>query len=203
MSSEKTSPLPTPAGQLVWQPQAATPRRRRSRPILVSLLLGCAFIAGAIRTSRLPAAAAPLPAPSSKHPRPGGNTTAVDWAPCPGREDEPYRCGFIDVPTDYANPSRGSHRLALAKIPARVSADKYEGVLWINPGGPGGSYVGRPHVRRAASTLADNAHSCARSGVNLAFRFPLDELLEGRYDVIVGFPSTARARGCRGCRLRC
>jgi hypothetical protein len=93
---------------------------------------------------------------------PDGNSTSVHWAPCPGREDQAYRCGFLDVPTDYDDPSQGTTRLALSKSPARVDKKDRLGTLFINPGGPGGS------------------------GYDFTFRFALDELLEGRYDIVVG-----------------
>lgn len=145
MSFEKAQLLPSPSGQPDPRPGPAGRHRRQSR-FALPILLGGALLAGALTTSwQLNPASIPL-ASSGKHSLPGGNTTAVDWAPCPGRENESYLCGFIDVPTDYADPARGSHRLALAKIPARVKAEDCLGVLWINPGGPGGSCVGLPFV---------------------------------------------------------
>lgn len=148
MSSEKTALLPDPSGQPNGRLLAATSRRRRSRLALVPILLGCAIVAGTIRSARQLVVSSPQ---FVKHLLPGGNATAVDWAPCVGRETEHYLCGFIDVPTDYADPARGTHRLALAKIPARVKPSENLGILWINPGGPGGSYVVLPAMFMSVS----------------------------------------------------
>jgi pimeloyl-ACP methyl ester carboxylesterase len=60
-------------------------------------------------------------------------TGAVDWQPC-----DRVECGSLSVPLDFTRP-RGPHiTLALARLPA---VRKPIGVLFTNPGGPGGSGV--------------------------------------------------------------
>ena len=59
------------------------------------------------------------------------------FAPC--AEDAELECGQLSVPLDHANP-RGEHiSLATVRAPALTSTKK--GVLFVNPGGPGGSGV--------------------------------------------------------------
>ena len=48
-------------------------------------------------------------------------------------------CGSLSVPLDYAHPKGPHITLALARLPARTG--KKIGVLFTNPGGPGGSGV--------------------------------------------------------------
>jgi pimeloyl-ACP methyl ester carboxylesterase len=48
-------------------------------------------------------------------------------------------CGLVTVPMDYANPGGARIELAVARIAHTVPADKYQGVMLVNPGGPGGA----------------------------------------------------------------
>lgn len=45
------------------------------------------------------------------------------------------RCGSVAVPLDYANPSGGTVRLAVARV--RHTTRRSQGVMLVNPGGPG------------------------------------------------------------------
>jgi pimeloyl-ACP methyl ester carboxylesterase len=49
------------------------------------------------------------------------------------------QCGFVTAPLDYTNPGAGTVRLAVSRIKHTVPAAKYQGVMLVNPGGPGGS----------------------------------------------------------------
>src|SRR5690348_7015570 len=60
-------------------------------------------------------------------------TGSVDWKPC-GKVE----CGSLSVPLDFRRPSGPKITLALARLPA---AHRRLGVLFTNPGGPGGSGV--------------------------------------------------------------
>ena len=48
-------------------------------------------------------------------------------------------CGFLTVPLDYSKPKGAKIRLAVSKLPHRSSAKDYQGIMLVNPGGPGGS----------------------------------------------------------------
>jgi pimeloyl-ACP methyl ester carboxylesterase len=61
------------------------------------------------------------------------STGTIAWKPCNRVE-----CGSLSVPLDFTRPNGAHITLALARLPA---AHKAIGVLFTNPGGPGGSGV--------------------------------------------------------------
>jgi pimeloyl-ACP methyl ester carboxylesterase len=61
--------------------------------------------------------------------------SGISWSPCPKATG--YLCGSLQVPIDYAHPSRGSLSLAVIEHPTPDS----KGVIVFNPGGPGESGV--------------------------------------------------------------
>ncbi len=72
--------------------------------------------------------------PSSKAPTTAGK---VKWTTCKGHKD--FRCAWVPVPIDYAKPSLGTIKLAVAMLPA--TGKKPLGDVFMNPGGPGASGV--------------------------------------------------------------
>jgi pimeloyl-ACP methyl ester carboxylesterase len=60
------------------------------------------------------------------------------WQPCP--ENAEVQCAAITVPIDYARPRTGTIDVAVARQPATDPAHRI-GVLFLMPGGPGGSGV--------------------------------------------------------------
>ncbi|MFY1678116.1 MULTISPECIES: alpha/beta hydrolase [unclassified Streptomyces] len=62
----------------------------------------------------------------------------LDWRAC---EIPDYQCATMAAPLDYAKPSRGDVRLAVARKKATGPGERL-GSLLVNPGGPGGSAVG-------------------------------------------------------------
>jgi pimeloyl-ACP methyl ester carboxylesterase len=48
------------------------------------------------------------------------------------------QCASLQVPLDYSHPDGRKITLALSRIPATAPASKRQGVLLVNPGGPGG-----------------------------------------------------------------
>jgi pimeloyl-ACP methyl ester carboxylesterase len=62
----------------------------------------------------------------------------ISWQPCPDRPVA--QCGTMRVPLDWARPGKDKIILALARHPATDPAHRI-GVLFVNPGGPGGSGV--------------------------------------------------------------
>lgn len=57
----------------------------------------------------------------------------VSWQRCEGGE-----CATIDVPVDYAKPDGETIKLKMLRVKAR-GGNAAKGVLFVNPGGPGGS----------------------------------------------------------------
>jgi pimeloyl-ACP methyl ester carboxylesterase len=60
---------------------------------------------------------------------------SLRWTPCEGERLEGAQCAFLRVPRDWARPSAGTYRIAVARIRAEVAPTR--GVLMFNPGGPG------------------------------------------------------------------
>jgi len=65
----------------------------------------------------------------------------IDWGRC---EDSTLRafgaeCGFLTVPLDYTAPDDDTIRLAVSRVTHSVPDSDYQGVMLVNPGGPGGS----------------------------------------------------------------
>ncbi|MFD4135439.1 alpha/beta hydrolase [Streptomyces goshikiensis] len=102
------------------------------------------------RSSAAVTAAAALAAALAAAPSPGTGTGTDDgldrfygqqvrWGACPQRRvPDGMRCGEITVPLDYADPAKGSIRLALARIPATGGGGPRLGSVLLNYGGPGG-----------------------------------------------------------------
>ena len=75
----------------------------------------------------------------------GTGTTGVSWHKCPAfmltgvPEGSRMRCGSVQVPVNYQQPSGRKITLALSEMPATAPAGQRQGVLLVNPGGPGAS----------------------------------------------------------------
>lgn len=63
------------------------------------------------------------------------------WGPCSDAELDKAgaRCGTVTVPLDHRRPGGTKITLALSLVPHTVREDRYQGVMLVNPGGPGGS----------------------------------------------------------------
>ena len=78
-------------------------------------------------------ATAPAPGPGS-----GGPSSALAWRACP-QVAEDLLCASLKVPLNYARPHGRQITLALSEVPASAPPGKRQGVLLVNPGGPGGT----------------------------------------------------------------
>ncbi|WP_103348834.1 alpha/beta hydrolase [Amycolatopsis sp. CA-128772] len=65
-----------------------------------------------------------------------------------------YECGHLDVPQSYQDPSAGTVRLAVARLPATDQARKL-GTIFYNPGGPGSSGRFAPALTPSVHTRFD------------------------------------------------
>ena len=65
----------------------------------------------------------------------------LHWRSCAGalRQDGVPDCAVLSVPVDYAKPGGRHISLALDMIPATAPKSQQQGILLVNPGGPGGS----------------------------------------------------------------
>ena len=68
---------------------------------------------------------------------PGGT---LRWHPCADKLAP--ECATLSVPADYADPGGRHIQLALDMVPATAPKSQQQGILLVNPGGPGGSGLG-------------------------------------------------------------
>jgi pimeloyl-ACP methyl ester carboxylesterase len=70
---------------------------------------------------------------------------AITWGTCTdtGLQLRDAECGFLAVPLDYAHPADTKIQLAISRI-RHTTTDpaQYQGIMLVNPGGPGGSGLG-------------------------------------------------------------
>jgi pimeloyl-ACP methyl ester carboxylesterase len=123
---------------------------------LTALALSCAAalaIAGCTSTTSFGTGTPPAGTGHSAGP---AQTTGVHWHTCTvsgvGME-----CASLAVPLDYRHPSGRKISIALSMVPASAPADKRQGDLLVNPGGPGGS--GRYLAAAVAYGLSHNVSS--------------------------------------------
>jgi pimeloyl-ACP methyl ester carboxylesterase len=75
----------------------------------------------------------------------------LHWQSCPGVA-QGLRCTSLRVPLDYRRPDGRKITLALSEVPATAPRRKRQGVLLVNPGGPGAT--GRSLAAYVASALS-------------------------------------------------
>jgi pimeloyl-ACP methyl ester carboxylesterase len=66
---------------------------------------------------------------------------ALVWGPCANETLQAFgsECSDLVVPLDYANPSGTKITLAVSRLKHSSPDSAYQGVMLVNPGGPGGS----------------------------------------------------------------
>ncbi|HUC24336.1 MAG TPA: alpha/beta hydrolase [Streptosporangiaceae bacterium] len=121
-------------------------------------LAGCTSPA---RTSTVPAARTSTP-PGTGPPALSGSALAagssrLSWHRCPevtvgAPTTARLQCASLQVPLNYANPAGRKITLALSEVPATAPPAKQQGVLLVNPGGPGAS--GLSFAQEVAAGLA-------------------------------------------------
>src|SRR4051812_41262012 len=97
---------------------------------VLGLVAGAAVVAAGITPVAL--AAAP------------GRAASIAWGACqdPGLANAGAQCGMLTVPLDYAKPHGAKIKLAVSRIKHTVPDSKAQGVMLVNPGGPGASGLG-------------------------------------------------------------
>jgi pimeloyl-ACP methyl ester carboxylesterase len=75
--------------------------------------------------------------PSGDHSQAGAlpGQSLIHWRLCGAQQ----YCGRLAVPLDYAKPGGRKITIALEMVPATAPASKRQGILLVNPGGPGAS----------------------------------------------------------------
>ncbi len=117
---------------------------------------GIAAALAALALTAVTACSPSPPAPAAT-PSPGDSTAAtgtgtgsaagagniptastLQWHPCTGQLAG-LQCSSLQVPLNYADPGGRKLTLALSMVPATAPESQQQGVLLVNPGGPGGS----------------------------------------------------------------
>jgi pimeloyl-ACP methyl ester carboxylesterase len=65
-------------------------------------------------------------------------SSSIHWHSC-GSQLEGLECGSVQVPVNYADPNGRKLTLALSMQPATAPKSQQQGILLVNPGGPGAS----------------------------------------------------------------
>jgi pimeloyl-ACP methyl ester carboxylesterase len=100
-------------------------------------LLAAAAVAGLVAMGAVASDAQADPIPGAPSP----TASAITWGKCDNASliARNAQCGFLTVPLDYARPFAGTVQLAVSRIKHKTPDAKYQGVMLVNPGGPGGS----------------------------------------------------------------
>jgi len=121
-----------------------------------ALIVGTAVLLAvtACTSSGSTAATGPTPAAAGTHD-PGSVVPAhstLAWHSCPPllREQGVPDCATLSVPLNYADPGGRHISLALDMIPATAPPSQQQGILLVNPGGPGVSGLSWPPAAEQA-----------------------------------------------------
>jgi pimeloyl-ACP methyl ester carboxylesterase len=89
------------------------------------MVMGLANVTGAAGASATPTPAVP----------------AIHWGSCtdPVLTGAHAQCGLLSVPLDYTHPTGAKIQLAVSRVAHTSPASQYQGVMLVNPGGPGAS----------------------------------------------------------------
>jgi pimeloyl-ACP methyl ester carboxylesterase len=77
--------------------------------------------------------------------------STLHWTACPA-EGPGVECAMLSVPVNYADPAGRHIQLALDMVPATAPAHDQQGIMLVNPGGPGGD--GLPLAPQIAAGLS-------------------------------------------------
>lgn len=74
-------------------------------------------------------------------PEPEYDPKPIAWGPCESErlQKAGAECGMLEVPLDYSDPGGRKISLAVSRVVHTSPQEKYQGVMLVNPGGPGGS----------------------------------------------------------------
>src|SRR6185437_13417462 len=130
------------------------------RGLVAGAVVGLLAVAGCTQGSSPPSGNNGGPSGGSAGTSAPGSSASLAWHSC----NSGMRCAALRVPLNYNKPHGRAITLALSEVPATAPASQRQGILLVNPGGPGGSGLG------LASFVAQG----------------LDPAVAARYDV-VGF----------------
>jgi pimeloyl-ACP methyl ester carboxylesterase len=84
----------------------------------------------------------------------------IKWGPCTNSSlvSHHAECGHLTVPMDYKKPDGPTVDLAVSRVKHTVPDDKYQGVMLVNPGGPGGAGLGLSVIGSLVPKQAGDAY---------------------------------------------
>lgn len=104
-------------------------------------------------------AAGAAPAPTSTKAAAGSYTPAAPlWGACGSErlQAAQAQCALLEVPLDYDEPGGTTIKLALSRVLHTTKRD--QGIMLVNPGGPGGSELGLSTLGRAVPDGAGDSY---------------------------------------------
>jgi pimeloyl-ACP methyl ester carboxylesterase len=114
--------------------------------LAVTAALGGSLLAGPAQAATADLGARPASATADLGARPAAadrepGVGSLRWGACtnPTLVRFKAQCAMLSVPLDYARPSGAKIRLAVSRVRHTAPASRYQGVMLVNPGGPGGS----------------------------------------------------------------
>jgi len=115
--------------------------RRLNATALVLGLVASVAVGGTTATAS-PLGSAPTGATRSATAD-GYRPPPIEWGRCAsaGLRAEGARCGLLTVPLDYAHPHGTTIKIAVSEIRHTTADADAQGVMLVNPGGPGGSGI--------------------------------------------------------------
>ncbi|MBO0803174.1 MAG: alpha/beta fold hydrolase [Nocardiopsaceae bacterium] len=124
-------------------PARTRPRSRSVSLVMAALLAlalgaaGCTSSAGSRAGSHASGNLANTGAQPGDIP---GSGSTLHWHGCAGQPSGPgMKCASLRVPLDYSRPGGRHLTLALSMVPATAPKSQQQGVMLVNPGGPGAS----------------------------------------------------------------
>jgi pimeloyl-ACP methyl ester carboxylesterase len=86
--------------------------------------------------------------------------SSINWTTCddPGLTAFGAVCGTLKVPLDYSKPNGAKVTLFMSMVRHTVPDSKYQGIMLVNPGGPGGSGAGLSFLGQLIPNHAGDAY---------------------------------------------
>ncbi|SEP21992.1 alpha/beta hydrolase [Amycolatopsis saalfeldensis] len=111
--------------------------------------------AAAVAVGALAAAPAATAAPART---PDFTPAPINWGDCASAslKNAGAQCGFLVVPMDYAKPAGAKVEVAVSRI--KHKAAQYQGIMLVNPGGPGGSGLGLSRLGQSVPNHAGDSY---------------------------------------------
>lgn len=80
----------------------------------------------------------------SSEPSATSSKSSISWGACTSErlQKAGAQCAKVSVPLNWDKPSGTKIKIAISRVKHTVPSSKYQGVMFVNPGGPGGSGLG-------------------------------------------------------------